>query len=144
LGLNRTFAAREGDFCVEAVLPKAAVGTKTGLIFLANDMSNLYMLQISNDDTIRLWREDGSEWAKLEELSDPKIKPEPGSVVALRVVVKANLITASVNGVAVKKLRAGELPGGNLKFGVHVETEVPVPAPGVTFQFKRYKVTAGE
>jgi hypothetical protein len=61
----------------------------------------------------------------------------------LRVVVKANLITASVDGVELKKLRL-QMPTGNLKFGVFVQTDKLAPAPGVTFQFKRYKVTAGE
>jgi hypothetical protein len=52
---------------------------------------------------------DGRLWAAPGYLSDPKVKPEPESVVALRVVVKANLFTASVNGVEVKKQRV-QLP----------------------------------
>jgi hypothetical protein len=127
-------------------MPKAAAAdntAKTGLLFLANDFNNFYLLHIASDHAIQLWRKDGANWGKLADLSDRKIKPEPGSVVALRAVVKANLITASVNGVEVKKQRV-QLPGGNLKFGVQVQTDRAVAAPGVTFQFKRYKVTAGE
>jgi hypothetical protein len=143
---NNTFAATEGDFCVEAVLPAAITadnGTRTGLSFLLNDVNSFYLLMIGSDDAIQLFRREGGNWVKLGDLSDTKIKPEPGSVVALRVVVKANLITASVNGVELKKLRL-QMPAGNLKFGVYVEYDKPVPTPGVTFQFKRYKVTAGE
>ena len=61
----------------------------------------------------------------------------------MRAIVKANTITASVNGVELKKLRA-QLPEGNLKFGLYVQTGMPIPAPGVTFQFKRYSVMSGE
>jgi hypothetical protein len=141
--LNQTFAAAVGDFCVEAVLPKADIIIKTSLVFLANDWDNLYSLDIGSNNTVQLWRRDGGSWVKLSDMSDEKVKPEPESVIALRAVAKANLITASVNGIEMKKLRA-QLPGGNPKFGVFVQTDKPVPAPGVTFQFKRYKVTAGE
>jgi hypothetical protein len=143
---NITFAAAEGDFCVEAMLPKAVAAdnaARIGLSFLLNDVNNFYLLLIGSDDAIWLHRRDGGNFAQLGDLSDPKIKPEPGSVVALRVVVKANLITASVDGVELKKLRL-QMPTGNLKFGVFVQTDKLAPAPGVTFQFKRYKVTAGE
>jgi hypothetical protein len=140
---NQTFAAAEGDFCMEAVLPKADMNIRTGLIFLRNDTDNMYALDIDSNNAIQLWRKEGGSWVKLSDMSDEKVKPEPESVIALRVVAKANLITASVNGVEMKKLRA-QLPGGNPKFGYSVETDKPVPAPGVTFQFKRYKVTAGE
>src|SRR5262249_16053130 len=112
-----------------------------------------YLLMIASDvpspssqqrGVIRLWRKEGVNWGQLAEFSDPtKIKLEPGSVVALRAVVKPNLTTVSVNGVEVKKLRV-PLPVSNLKFGLYVETTKPVPAPGMTFQFKRYKVTTGE
>jgi len=34
--------------------------------------------------------------------------------------------------------------GDNLKFGVYAETSEAASAPGMSFQFKRYKVTAGE
>ena len=75
--------------------------------------------------------------------SEPRIKLDPGSVVVLRAEVKAKLITASVDGVELKKVR---IPGDgdNLKFGVYAETSEAAPAPGMSFQFKRYKVTAGE
>jgi hypothetical protein len=143
---SRTFAAAEGDFCVEAVLPTVAAGdvsTRTGLTFLINDANNLYLLLISNNAVIQLHRKEAGNWTNLGEFSDAKLKPEPGSIVALRTVVKANLITTSVNGIETKKLRA-QLPGGNPKFGVYVQSDKTLPAPGATFEFKKYKVTAGE
>jgi hypothetical protein len=142
---NNTFAVTEGDFCVEAVLPKAVEADNgVGLVFfLGNDIKNFFMLSINSGDRIILWRYEAGNWVILGDLSDPKIKPEPGSVVALRVVVKANLITASVNGVELKKLRV-QTPEVKLKFGVYISTDKPVPAPGMTFQFKKYKVAAGE
>jgi hypothetical protein len=152
---NVIFAARQGDFCAEVVMPKAAaagVDARSGLVFLANDLNNFYLLMIASDvpspssqrrGVIRLWRKEGGNWGQLADFSDPKIKLEPGSVVALSAVVKPNLTTVSVNGVEVKKLRV-PLPVTNLKFGLYVETTKPVPAPGITFQFKRYKVTTGE
>src|SRR5262249_15485936 len=152
---NIIFSASEGDFCVEAVMPKAAaagVAARSGLLFLANDFNSFYLLMIGSDvpnpsnqqrGAIGLWRKDAGTWGWLGNWSDPKFKLEPGSVVALRAVVKANMIVASVNGIEVKKLRI-PLPLANRKFGAYVETDKAVPAPGVTFQFKRYKVTAGE
>jgi hypothetical protein len=144
--LNNTFAANEGDFCVEAVLPKAVAAdnnVRTSLTFLANDANSYYALMIGSDNAMNLWRREGGNWVKLYDLSDPRIKLEAGSVVALRVVVKANLLTASVNNVELKKVRL-QIPGGNLKFGLYVQSDKEAPAPGATFQFKRYKVTAGE
>ena len=70
----------------------------------------------------------------------PNVKPETGSVVALRVVARGNLIVATVDGVQVKKLRA-QMPMGNLKFGLYVQ--VDAAAPDATFEIKRYKVTSG-
>jgi hypothetical protein len=151
--LNITFAASEGDFCVEAIMPGSAeIIARTGLLFLANDNANFYALMVGgdvptplNDDrgAISLWRVDGGSWGLLGTWSEPKTKLDPGSVVVLRAEVKANLITASVNGVELKKVR---IPGdgNNLKFGVYAETSNAAPGPGMTFQFKRYKVTAGE
>jgi hypothetical protein len=142
---NLTFTTSEGDFCVEAVVPKSVAGiaTRSGLIFWAKDVQNFYVLVIGPDGAVALWRKDAGNWGILLDWLKPKIQPESGSVAALRAVVKANLITASVNGVEVKKLRA-QRPDGNLKFGVYADTFKEIPAPGVTFQFKRYKVTAGE
>jgi hypothetical protein len=151
--LNITFAAWEGNFCVEAIMPGSAeIIARSGLLFLANDNANFYALMVGgdvpgplNDDrgAISLWRVDGGSWGLLGTWSEPKIKLDPGAVVVLRAEVKANLITASVNGVELKKVR---IPGdgNNLKFGVYAETSNAAPAPGVSFQFKRYKVTAGE
>jgi hypothetical protein len=145
---NLSFAATEGDFCLEAVVPKPAAAdivASTSMNFLASlvdsKMNSSSALQIGSDSAITLWRFDGGNWGKLANLSDPKIKLESESVVALRVVAKANLITASVDGIELKKMRV-QVPGG--KFGIGIETGKPVPAPGVMFQFKRYKVTAGE
>ena len=153
--LNLTFAAAEGDFCAEAVMPKppsADTVARAGLVFLANDFANFYVLMVGGDvptisnlqqSMIGLMRLDDGNWGTLGTWSEPKIKLDPESVVALRAVVKAKLITASVNGVELKKVRFPGV-GSNLKFGVYVETSKPVPAPGISFQFKRYKVTAGE
>ena len=153
--LNLTFAAAEGDFCVEALMPKppsADTVARAGLVFLANDFANFYVLMVGGDvptipnlqqSMIGLMRLDDGNWGTLGSWSEPKIKLDPESVVTLRAVVKAKLITASVNGVELKKV---QFPGGgsNLKFGIYVETSKPVSAPGISFQFKRYKVTAGE
>jgi hypothetical protein len=153
--LNLTFAASEGDFCVEAVMPKwpsADTVARVGLVFLANDFANFYVLMAGGDlaaassqqqSMIGLMRLDDGNWGALGTWSEPKIKLGPESVVALRAVVKAKLITVSANGVELRKVRFPGV-GNNLKFGVYVETSRPVPAPGISFQFKRYRVTAGE
>jgi hypothetical protein len=153
--LNLTFAASEGDFCVEAAMPKppgADTVARAGLVFLANDFANFYVLMAGGDvatpssqqqSMIGLMRLEEGNWGALGGWSEPKIRLDPESVVALRAVVKAKLITAFVNGVELKKVRFPGV-GSSLKFGVYVETSKPVPAPGISFQFKRYRVTAGE
>jgi hypothetical protein len=132
--------------------PGADTVARVGLAFLANDFANFYVLMAGGDlavasnqqqSMIGLMRLDDGNWGALGTWSEPKIKLDPESVVALRAVVKAKLITVSANGVELKKVRFPGV-GSNLKFGIYVETSKPVPAPGISFQFKRYRVTAGE
>jgi hypothetical protein len=130
---NIIHKATEGDFCVEAVMPKAVgadLAARIGLLFLANNtITDFYLLLIGSETptpsnqqrgSISLWRKDGGNRGKLGDWSDLKIKLEPGSVIALRAVVKPNLISVLVNGTEVKTLRA-QLSEGNLKnFGIYV------------------------
>jgi S1-C subfamily serine protease len=51
-----------------------------------------------------------------------------------------NLITPSINGVDLKKVRA-QMPSGTLKFGFSFETAKDNPPPGIDVSWKRFKVT---
>jgi hypothetical protein len=63
--------------------------------------------------------------------------------VTLRAVVKGSLISVSLNGVDLQKVRV-QVPTTPLQFGVYVQTDNNVPKPGVGFEFSKYRVTAGE
>jgi hypothetical protein len=83
------------------------------------------------------------KWTRIADLTDPSVKPDVGSVVAIRVHAAGNLITPSINGVDLKKIRA-QMPSGTLKFGFSFETAKENPPPGIDVSWKRFIVTSGK
>jgi hypothetical protein len=75
------------------------------LAFWASDYVNLYLVQVDSGGGINLWRKSGGTWATIGDLSNPKVKPVPGSLVTLRVVAKGNLIVPILDGVELEKTR---------------------------------------
>jgi hypothetical protein len=144
--VNNTFNESDGDFCTQAVLPTAPAADNLayiGLITLYKDNDNLTLLQISSKDDIELYRKVSGTWTTVATLTNPGVKPAPGSVVTLRTTVKGTLVDVSINGVELKKIRM-QVPTGALKFGLYVQTDKGVPKPGLDFQFNNYRVTSGE
>jgi hypothetical protein len=140
---NNTFNASEGDYCIEFVWPKPLAPDNkayVALAFWASDYANLYLVQVDSGGGINLWRKSGGTWATIGDLSNPKVKPVPCSLVTLRVVAKGNLIVPILDGVELKKTRA-QMPAGNLKFGLFIQDDTAVP--DAVFEIKRFKVTSG-
>jgi hypothetical protein len=140
---NNTFNASEGDYCIEFVWPKPLAPDNkayVALAFWASDYANLYLVQVDSGGGINLWRKSGGTWATISDLSNPKVKPVPGSLVTLRVAAKGNLIVPILDGVELKKTRA-QMPAGNLKFGLFIQDDTAVP--DAVFEIKRFKVTSG-
>jgi len=131
---NNTFNASEGDYCIEFVWPKPLAPDKkayVALAFWASDYANLYLVQVDSGGGINLWRKSGGTWATIGDLSNPKVKPVPGSLVTLRVVAKGNLIVPILDGVELKKTRA-QMPAGDLKFGLFIQDDTAVPDAVIT------------
>jgi hypothetical protein len=143
--VNDTFNATEGDYCMQAVLPTGTPSNKAALalITLFVDNNDFLMLQLSSDDSIGLYRLVANNWNTVATVTNPDIKPTPGSVVTLRMTIKGSLVTSSINGIEVKKVRV-QIPTGPLKFGIYAQVDQPVPSPGVNFQYNFYRVTSGE
>jgi hypothetical protein len=144
--VNNTFNATDGDYCTQAVLPAAPAANNlayVGLIADYKDNNNYLLLQLSSKDDVGLYRKVDGNWNTILSSNTANLKPAPGSVVTLRMVVKGTLVTASINDVVVKKVRM-QIPTGSLKFGVYAQMDSAVPKPGVNFQFNNYRVTSGE
>lgn len=139
---NNTFNATTGDFCMEAVAPKAPSqdnDAAIGIGFLITDADNYYVLQWSTNNTIQLYQQKDKAWTKVGDYSKSAGSVQPGSPIVLEVTVNENLITSFFNGTQVGKLRA-QIPQSDLKFGVYGGLVKAVG--GYTFEFKDMKVTA--
>ncbi|MDR3407142.1 MAG: hypothetical protein P4L68_01435 [Methylovirgula sp.] len=144
--LNNTFNATDGDYCVEGTLPSSPAANNLayiGLAFLAKDANTFVVFQVDSSGGIQLYRKVSGNWTQISNLSRPSLAPKPGSVVTLRAVVKGSLISVSLNGVDLQKVRV-QVPTTPLQFGVYIQTDNNVPKPGVSFEFSKYRVTAGE
>ena len=143
--LNNTFNASDGDYCLEGLVPKPAAANNAsyiGLAFLAKDASTFDVLQVDSSGGIQLWRKVSGTWTQVANLSRPSLVPTAGSPVVLRAVVKGTLISVSVNGTDLQKVRI-QVPSGPLEFGIYAQTESNVAKPGVGVQVSKYRVTAG-
>jgi len=141
---NKTFDATTGDFCMEAVAPKAAGPNNTavvGLAFLLSDADNKYVLQWGSDNTLSLWRDAQKHWSEVADYSKSVAAVQPGSPIIFEVNVGQNLITSSFNGTEVGKIRA-QIPQSNLQFGIYTQVDKAVSDPGYDFEIKSYRVTA--
>ena len=119
---NSTFNASEADYCVEAILPQSVAPDNSvalGIVFWGTDLNNLFLFQILSDAKIQLYKRSAGTWQLIADLSNPDVKPAPGSIVTIRVQAMGNVIAPSINGVALRKTRA-QMPTGNLKFGLHI------------------------
>ncbi len=143
--VNETFNATQGDYCMQAVMPAGTPSNKAaiGLITLFVDNNDFLMLQLTSDDSISLERLVSNNWNTVATVTNPNIKPTPGSVVTLRMTIKGSLVTSSINGIEVNKVRV-QIPTGPLKFAIYGQLDQPVPSPGVNFQYNFYRVTSGE
>ncbi len=143
--LNLTFNATEGDYCTEIAFPSEAAEAgnpdDVGIVFLAKDYQNKYAFVInSNGDGWVNRHVKGTTNAVVPATKFPAIKTAPGSVNALRVVVKDQKLTFYVNGEQVKVLRAQIGESAN-RFGFYAGTENKPPQKDRLFSVKSFKLT---
>jgi hypothetical protein len=139
---NNTFNVTVGNFCLEAVAPKAPAQDNyaaVGIAFLITDKDNYYEFQWVSDNTLQLWLDKNKQWIKIATYAKGVPTVPPGSTIVLDVTVNNGLIVSSFNGTQVGKLRA-QIPQGDLRFGVYAELNKNV-AEGYLFEFKNIKVT---
>src|SRR5262249_17308700 len=144
--LNGTFNAAEADYCMEVVMPPPIAADNpiyVGILFWATDYGNLYLVDLGPDGRSSLLRQVDKKWVRIADLTNPGVKPDVGSVAAIRVQAAGNLITPSINGEDLKKVRA-QMPSGPLRFGFRLETSKENPPPGIDVSWKRFKVTDGK
>jgi hypothetical protein len=141
--LNATFNASEADYCMEFVVPKAVAPdnpVQVGLAFWAPDYDSYYLASLWSDGNALVVKKTNKKWSTLaSKLTDPGLKITEGSVAVIRVHAADNMITLSVNGIELKKIRA-QMPSGSLRFGIYLETMKDNPG-NVEVNVKRFKVT---
>jgi hypothetical protein len=142
---NLTFNATDGDYCAEFVLP-AQLGTNRvafGMEFLAADYSNTMLFIAFSDKSVALFKRATGTWAQVFTIPHIEaIKTEANAVNAMRVEVKAGKLALTINGQAVKVIRA-QVPSTNLRFGVYAQQDDVSAVPPV-ITVKSFNVTAGK
>jgi hypothetical protein len=139
----RTFAATDGDYCLEFIVPKPVAADNdfmTGLVFWQSSSTDEYLWAVYTDGTTQLNKLAANKWTRI--FSDNTGKLEPGSTTSLRVIAKDGKLTLFVGSKQVKVIRA-QTPTGELTFGVLAEVEKLSEANPV-LQVKSFKVTTGE
>ena len=139
----RTFAATDGDYCLEFIVPKPVAADNdfmTGLVFWQSSSTDEYLWAVYTDGTTQLNKLAANKWTRI--FSDNTGKLEPGSTASLRVIAKDGKLTLFVGSKQVKVIRA-QTPTGDLNFGVLAEVEKLSDANPV-LQVKSFKVTTGE
>ena len=139
----RTFAATDGDYCLEFIVPKPVAADNdfmTGLVFWQSSSTDEYLWAVYTDGTTQLNKLAANKWTRI--FSDNTSKLEPGSTASLRVIAKDGKLTLFVGSKQVKVIRA-QTPTGDLAFGVLAEVEKLSDANPV-LQVKSFKVTTGE
>jgi hypothetical protein len=141
--LNATFNASEADYCMEFVVPKSVAPdnpVQVGLAFWAPDYDNYYLASVWSDGTALVVKKTNKKWSTLaSKLTDPGLKITEGSTAVIRVHAADNMITLSVNGIELKKIRA-QMPSGALRFGIYLETMKDNPG-NVDVDVKRFRIT---
>ena len=139
----RTFAATDGDYCLEFIVPKPVAADNdfmTGLVFWQSSSTDEYLWAVYTDGTTQLNKLAANKWTRI--FSDNTGKLEPGSTASLRVIAKDGKLTLFVGSKQVKVIRA-QTPTGELTFGVLAEVEKLSDANPL-LQVKSFKVTTGE
>lgn len=145
---NLTFNAGVGDYCMQFSFPPAVPNNllSAGLIFWATDYQNTYMFQVNDDQTANLYKRTAGNWAAI--FTGQKIdgfKTGPGMVHTILLQAKAGLLTFSVDGSVVRKIRA-QMPASPPRFGVQVQAAAALTDanPTETFKISDFSVTAGQ
>jgi hypothetical protein len=128
--LNTKMAAPGGgDFCARFTLPASDPDgwALASVVFWAQDKEDGYFADVYNDGSIRFGRLVGGNWTELLSIDDPGIAVMGADgVTELRVVAAGGHVKIFLNGAPVRSVDLPS-PGGNLRFGVYVETDKTDP-----------------
>ena len=143
--LNLTFFAVNGDYCAVMAFPTqprdADIDDYVALVVLASDYKNSYRLDLNTSGEAVIGHTDNGSFTVLARTNISAIKTTPGSENTLRIVVKDQKLTFSVNDTPIKTLR-GQTPEGGKKFGflAGVTGDNP-PASERVYTVKSFSVT---
>jgi hypothetical protein len=139
--LNRKMAASSGaDFCARFTLPESDPNgwSLASLVFWARDKDNAYFADVYANGSISFGRLVGGTWSELLSIDDPAVAVKAADgITELRVVAAGGHVRIWLNGAPVRTVDVPS-PGGNLRFGVYVETDNADPPK--LFQFRYFDV----
>lgn len=139
-----TFHAKEADFCVEGLIPKALApdnNVSLGLEFWATDYRNYWLALVASDGTVTLYTMTNGAWNTVFKVPNaPGFKADGPN--AVRVTTLGGKVAIFLNGQPVKTVRA-QIPDGDLRFGIYGQLDKGADgAPPLIAT--SYKVTAGQ
>ena len=144
---NITFNATDGDYCKDAVLPKAPAANNqiyVGIEFWATDYNNSMLALLASNGQMELLRETAGNWQTIFTVPNAKgFNAAAGAVNTIRATALAGKITVYLNGALVQAVRAQEPTNTSLKFGMFAETDTAI-ANAPVIQIKSFSVTAGQ
>jgi hypothetical protein len=139
--LNRRAALPgDGDFCARFTLPESDPDgwALASVAFWAQDAENAYFADVYANGRVSLGRLIGGNWTELLSIDNPGVAFKgPDGVTELRIVAAGGHVKIWLNGAPVKTVDL-QSPGGNLRFGVYVETDKTNPPK--LFQFRYFDV----
>jgi hypothetical protein len=144
-----TFAATDGDYCMDVVLPPSLAADNqfyAGIEFWAANYNDTMNAEVSSAGSVSISKKTAGKWTVVTTVNNvPAFKSGANAVNSLRVTALAGVISVYLNGTQVKLLRAQEPTNSSLRFGIIVEMDKDVAsgtAPPVLV--KSYSVTAGK
>lgn len=144
--LNLTFAAGDGDYCMDFILPKSVAADNdvaAGIMFLRYVQGKFMLWEATSANSVALSKSNVDTWSQIYSNTSPTspIKTGPNTVNSLRVVVKDNKLTLFANDQQIKVIQA-QVPPGENHFGIYVDVTKTSEANPVIL-IKHFKVTSG-
>jgi hypothetical protein len=142
--LNTTFdLPTDASICADVTLiDKPGLNPVGGIIFWAKDYSNLYAYWVTGGGEYQIWRKNNNAWTKVTAAPAPGLKMGPGTTNDLSLTIKGSVVTVSLNGTELKRIRA-QPPEGTSRFGFYTQLDKAVAAEDdpVVEMFTGYKVS---
>ena len=143
--INLAASPLDGDVCMTATFPLKAKNTAAVAIrFWITDGANYYMLQITQERKVILWRTYFGIRLALWEEEILQTNTAPGASNTVRVVTKGKSVLAYINGARVREISL-QPPTGEVRFGFHLQLNEETMGPDErVFFITRYKMTSAD